>query len=391
MKILHCCLAAFYIDDFSYQENILPKIHQKFGHEVQIVASREIYTNNLAKGFSVAGSYLTKENIPLTRLSYVSWLPLKIAEKLRIYRGLKKVLEEFKPDIIFSHDCQFLSIYTVAAYAKRNKVKILIDCHTDFLNSGRSWLSKEVLHRMLYRHCVQKILPHACKFFGTLPIRCDFLNEVYKVPKSKIELLPFGFDDTVVSISERDLIRNEIRKYYEIGTNDFVLISGGKIDSRKNIDKLLESFALISNSVRTRKVWLFLFGKPNTEMKAKIIKLVNQERLIYLEWLDSSEIYRYFFASDLAVFPGTHSVLWEEAAGLGLPLLLKRWKGIEHLDLGGNCVFLEVSSTDEITNSINDLLHDNRGFNHLKMAASKKGPDYFSYSVIAKKAINCNI
>ncbi len=393
MKILHCCLSSFYIDNFSYQENIFPKIHQKFGHQVQIAASREIYNKNLAKGFSNVGSYLTRENIPITRLSYASGLPLKLSEKLRIYRGLKQLLEEFKPDIIFLHDCLFLSIYTVAAYAKRNKVKILIDSHTDFVNSGKSWLSKNVLHKIIYRHCVQKILPYTCKFYGTLPIRCDFLNEVYKVPKSKIEFLPFGFDDTVVSFSERESIRNEIRKYYKIGTNDFVLISGGKIDSRKNIDKLLESFTLISNNdiIRTRKVWLLLFGKPNTEMKEKFVDLVKQERLIYLEWLDSAEIYRYFFASDLAVFPGTHSVLWEEAAGLGIPLLVKRWKGIEHVDLGGNCVFLEDSSTDEITNSILDILQGNIDFNYLKMVASTKGPDNFSYSVIAKNAINCNI
>lgn len=27
MKILHICLASFYIDNYSYQENLLPKFH----------------------------------------------------------------------------------------------------------------------------------------------------------------------------------------------------------------------------------------------------------------------------------------------------------------------------------------------------------------------------
>ena len=46
MKILHCCLAAFYIDNYGYQENILPKIHQIHGHEVKIVASTETFIDD---------------------------------------------------------------------------------------------------------------------------------------------------------------------------------------------------------------------------------------------------------------------------------------------------------------------------------------------------------
>ena len=45
MKIMHPCLAAFYIDDYGYQENILPKAHKKSGHDVEIVASTEVYSD----------------------------------------------------------------------------------------------------------------------------------------------------------------------------------------------------------------------------------------------------------------------------------------------------------------------------------------------------------
>ena len=46
MKVLHCCLAAFYIDDYGYQENILPKMHKIQGHQVKIVSSTETYIDN---------------------------------------------------------------------------------------------------------------------------------------------------------------------------------------------------------------------------------------------------------------------------------------------------------------------------------------------------------
>jgi hypothetical protein len=39
MKVVHLCLGCFYIDNYSYQENMLPKYHKLAGHEVSVVAS----------------------------------------------------------------------------------------------------------------------------------------------------------------------------------------------------------------------------------------------------------------------------------------------------------------------------------------------------------------
>ena len=50
MRILHMCLAAFYIDKYSYQENILPRMHKKQGHEVQIIASVETFVDDVNLG-----------------------------------------------------------------------------------------------------------------------------------------------------------------------------------------------------------------------------------------------------------------------------------------------------------------------------------------------------
>ena len=149
MKILHCCLAAFYIDDYGYQENILPKMHKLQGLDVKIIASTETYINNAKLGYVSPSTYKTKEDIPITRLPYVKYLPHKISKKLRIYNGLKRELYSFKPDIIFLHDCQFLSITEIAKYKKKYpKTKIYVDSHTDFINSAKSWVSKNILHKI---------------------------------------------------------------------------------------------------------------------------------------------------------------------------------------------------------------------------------------------------
>jgi hypothetical protein len=61
-------------------------------------------------------------------------------------------------------------------------------------------------------------------------------------------------------------------------------------------------------------------------MKDEIMNLLDSSAIRYLGWVPSEKVYNYFFAGDLAFFPGTHSVLWEQAVGIGLPCILKNGK-----------------------------------------------------------------
>jgi glycosyltransferase involved in cell wall biosynthesis len=56
--------------------------------------------------------------------------------------------------------------------------------------------------------------------------------------------------------------------------------------------------------------------------------------IIYVGWVKPGEIYQYYMASDVAVYPGGQSVLWQQAIACGLPLICKYWYGCEYLDLG---------------------------------------------------------
>lgn len=386
MRILHCCLAAFYIDNYGYQENILPKIHKLQGHDVAIVASTETYLENKSLGYLESGSYINEDDIPVTRLPYISWLPIGITKKLRIYNGLERVITEFKPDIIFMHDTQFLSMRTIVKLAKQNPDLILFaDGHTDFINSARGWVSKNILHKIIYKYCAKIIEPYMKSFYGTLPSRVDFINNVYGIPYSKIKLLELGADDSSFDISKKDTIRSHKRKELNIKESDFVLISGGKIDKRKNIHLLVD--ALSSLSSVNKNVKLILFGAPNDEMNYLLDKINATENIIYLGWQKPSAIYDLLFASDLGFFPGTHSVLWEQSCGVGLPCVFKKWENMQHVDLGGNCIFIENISSKSIEDTILKLYSDKELYLKMKSVSLKKGISHFSYSAIAKRAI----
>jgi len=384
MKILHCCLAAFYIDNYGYQENILPKLHKIQGHDIEIVASTETYLDNKALGYVEPSVYVNENGIPVSRIPYVSWLTHILVKKLRIYSGLGEVLSRFEPDIIFLHDSQFLSINQIVRYVKKKKdAKVYVDGHTDFINSARNWVSKNILHKIIYKYCVKKIEPYTTKFYGTLPLRVEFFKNVYGIDERKVELLELGADDSSFDFARRENIRKSTRKKLKLEENDFVIVTGGKIDRRKNIHYLMRAMEVL----KTDNIKLIIFGSPNNEMKAEIERLSANKNIIFLGWLSSQDIYSILFASDLGFFPGTHSVLWEQSVGVGLPCVFKKWNNIDHVDVGGNCEFLDEVTVKSIANKILDIYKNKELYSKMKANAMGRGVERFTYSKIAKRAI----
>lgn len=386
MKILHCCLAVFYADGYSYQENILPKMHKLAKHDVKIVASTETYLNHMDLEYVKPSIYVNDDGIPVTRIPYVKWLPGILGKKIRKYKGFYKILNDYKPDIIFLHDAQFLSVFELKKYLKKNlDVKLYVDCHTDFSNSARNWFSREILHKILYKIFITAIEPYVLKFYGTLPARCDFLRDVYLIPENKIELLSMGADDTIYDLSLKKQISFRFRKKFRIPQDHFLIISGGKINERKKIHYLLKAFSDIPN----KKIVLLIFGKIHDEIKEQINVFNSIENIIFTGWLNSLEINELMLSSDLAVFPGKHSMLWEQSIGFGVPCIFKSWYGIDHLDLGGNCLFIENSKISTIKTTLKRVLNDKKLYESMKKNSLVKGPSSFAYSKIAVESISC--
>lgn len=384
MRILHCCLAAFYIDNYGYQENFLPKMHKLQGHDVKILASTETFIDKMNLGYLKPGSYINEYNIPVTRIPYVWWLPHLIAKKLRYYPNVYNQIADFEPDIIFLHDVQFLSIKNIVRYVKNNKnVIVYADGHTDFNVSARNWLSKNILHKIIYRYCAKLIEPYLKKFYGVLPIRVEFIKNIYKISPKKLDLLVMGGDLTNIDFSRKNEIRSLIRNEINIGYNDFLIITGGKIDSFKNVHYLMTSV----NEIANKNIKLIVFGNIDKELKLLFEELSKSEFIRYIGWKTTDEVSDYFLASDLAFFPGRHSVLWEQSAALGLPGVFKKWDGIQHLDVGGNALFLDDVNVESIKQIIKKIYDDKPLFDNMKKVAIERGISYFSYFEIAKRAI----
>lgn len=383
MKIVHLCLGAFFPDGYSYQENLLPKFHKKMGYDVEVIAS--LVTFDKDGHFTLypeARTYHNENGIRVTRLDYKR--PKKLYRTLRRFEGLTKALEESAPDILFIHNCQFMDIDVVARYVKTHPVTVFVDNHADFSNSAKSFLSRRILHGLLWKRCAHVIEPYTTRFYGVLPARVDFLKNVYHLPAEKCELLVMGADDEAVKAAATPQVKKAIREQYGIAEEDFLVVTGGKIDAFKTQTLLLMQAVL---NIQSPNVKLIIFGSVTPELKEKVNALADGVKVQYIGWVQAKDSYDYFAAADLAIFPGRHSVFWEQVAAQGIPMLVKDWPGTHHVDLGGNVRFLTKDSAEEIQEEIERLIHHPEEYRNMKRIAEEKGMKVFSYTEIAKRAI----
>ncbi len=380
-KIVHICLCGATTDGFSYQENLLAKYHRKMGYEVTIIASQWITGTDGELTTTQQTGYRNADDVKMIRLPLLYGT---IDTKLRIFPDIIKAIDAERPDILFIHGPQFLDVCRIAGYVKRRPgIRVYVDNHADYSNSASGWLSRTILHGVIWRFCTRRIAPYTQTFYGVMPARVDFLKERYGLSEDQCRLLVMGADDELAEAAESQQSICETRTRYGVQNNDFLIVTGGKIDAWKPQTLLLmQAVRHLGNP----KVKLVVFGSVAKELREEFDALTG-DSVQYIGWLSNEESYQIFAAADLAVFPGRHSVYWEQVAGQGIPMIVKDWPGTHHVDLGGNVRFLCEDSKEEIEKVLLEVTADPQEYDRMKAAAREKGPKVFRYSVIARESI----
>lgn len=381
-KIMHICLSGIVTEGFLYQDNLLAKYHYKMGYDVSFMTSSLCYNS---KGEIVEDGrlrYVNRDGVRVYRLRRRK--PHTLQPKLNRCLHVYETLCTEMPDIIFIHGPQFLDMPQVVKFVKKFSPEVYLDSHSDFSNSGRNWISRELVHKFLWRRMAKMIEPYCTRIYGVLPARVDFLHDIYGIASNKLELLVMGADDELTEMARANHSREKIRFKYGVKENDILIVTGGKIDKFKwQIMTLMKTV----RKLNTPQVKLLVFGSVVREMKSEIDGLCS-DNIKYIGWISPEDTYNYFEACDLAVFPGRHSVFWEQVAGQGKPMICKYWEGTTHVDMGGNVLFLEDDKEETILYKLMYLVNNSESLKEMKKVASEKGPQIFLYSKIAQKALS---
>ncbi len=383
MNILHIAPNAPYNDNWGYQENLLPKYQKKAGHDVSLIVTNLSFKDGKTVE-TECREYVSDDGVNIIRLKkkqYPLGIQTKLCAKLEVYPYLEKI----KPDLVFYHGLHGTTVYDAVKYKKKLNPNCVIvqDNHMDPNNGmGTSGLKNKLL-RAISRRTVRKTMPYISRVYGVTPWRKKYAEEYYGVPSYKTDVLIMGADDEQMNIDSKEKLRGEIRAQYEVDARDFLVVTGGKIDRAKQIHLLMEACGSLSG------VKLLIFGKVSDELSSEFEALLARHKnIVHVGWIEASQVYKYFFAADLVVFPGGHSVMWEQACASKTPCVFRKWEGIEHLNNGGNCRFVSDISVCALKEEIQKLCFT-PAYYEMKAIADSKRTDVFLYSHIAKKSVEC--
>jgi hypothetical protein len=318
VRIAHLCVSNFFVDGYSYQENLLPKYHKLDGHDVLVIASTETYLDNKVLGYTKPGRYINEDGIPIIRLKYSKLLPHRIMKKLRVHKGIFRLCEDFRPDVIMFHSLCGWELLTVSRYKRHHpEVRFYADSHEDANNSARGIVSRFFLHGLYYRLILQLSLPYIEKIFYISLETREFIKSMYGVPEEQMEFFPLGGDVYPDEMYYQK--RRKARSIMNVSSGDIVIVQAGKMGRKK---KILQSMQTLQKN-KYNKLKLFLIGSIDDEIKDSFLKLLGQDdRITYLGWQESTEMMDFLCAADVYLQPGSQSAIMQNALCLRCPVIL---------------------------------------------------------------------
>ncbi len=376
MKILHLMLSCFYVDNANYQENVIPRQNKKDGHDVRIIASTEVYINNISLGYTKPGTYINEDGILVTRLPYKRFLSFFISKKIRAYPDLFRYISEFSPDIILFHGAAAYALIEVTKYIKKNpRVRFLVDSHEDSQNSGKNLLSKHILHRIFYRRILQACLPYIEKVLYITYETSVFLKNVYGVPSGKLHFFPLG--GCIPEAKTREEIRKKIRSELNINDDQILVIHTGKLGGRKRTLEMVQAFRLVPD----QNLKLVIIGSMPDEVLKSIIPLINVDnRINYLGWLNSKLLQDYLCAGDLYVQLGSQSATMQNALCSGCAAAL--YPHESHKFLLKNSVFY-IKSKEDLVEVLKNVSSDKAVLENKRIDSFELARNILDYAKIS--------
>lgn len=386
MKIV--MLTDLYDERFQYQENLLGKYYAKHGHDVTIIAaSVKDAIDYCADRYDRGGARRDYWDgaVKVIKLPY----SLNVLNRLRRFGGVRAILESEMPDLIFSHDIHFNLSDAVWHKRRHPECRIIMDCHSDYSNSAKNWLSLNILHKVIRKGFLHWNKRHIDRFFPVVPVSAIFLDEVYGIPHDRMELLPLGADTDLARKTMEEHAGASVRRTLGIPEDAIVVFTGGKLAPLKKTHVLLEACGELDDP-NIHVLLVGDVGQGDLKYKQLLLDLAaSNPRVHFVGWVSGSDVYRYMDAADLAVFPASQSVLWQQALSMGLPLIVGAGTHLgdqdpSYMNLHGNMVILPFEDilSHVIAREIRRMSSDRTTLQRMQAAALQTTDELLNYDAI---------
>lgn len=290
-------------------------------------------------------------------------------------KGLNRKIEEINPEIVFYHGLESPT-YAWSIFKQIGKRFITADTHTLF-----SQFKDVTFLGGIYLNIIFK------------PLIVNRLKKInaplyYTALENKKVLEWFGFEAN--QIFDNEICTDvELFRKVDVKFKDFlpqtniqgkVLLYTGKFDHFKQPEIILDAIKIIENEIDF-KLDLVLVGPKNEEYQNTHFNKTFENELIQIHLLGPArnhELYQYYSAADIAVFPKQNTLSALDAQACGLPVIMESDEtNQERLKMGGVCY--EPGNIQDLATKILKLLKDDQLVKSLSDNGQKYMHERYNY------------
>lgn len=390
MKIVMVC--EFYNEDLDYQEILLAKYYKKLGHNVVVITTPTTSVHQYIDGEDEDGF----KSVETGRFSKIFRVPIKFnfLGRIRVFESIRSIVESESPDLLYFHDI-IPNMIELRAYLQKNmSCCAIMDYHADYSNSGANALSRIVLHRIWRRAMLATVRKRLSAILPVVPASQWFLRDLYGIQPDETELFPLGVDVDLANEVRGSSARQTIRQALSIPDDALVIFTGGKLVPLKRTEEVLAAVAAIADP----RLHVIVVGEARDADYRKLLsEAASDGKVHFVGWQDREGVYRHQAAADLAVFPASQSVLWQQSIGMGLPLVVGEGDGpprmrqdVSYMNLAGNIHVLDPEAgtpANQIAAFLRDCLDDREILARMAIGAEQVTRSFLSYERLAQRTL----
>jgi len=262
---------------------------------------------------------------------------VSLIDDYRAYKKIKKLIREYKPDIVHTHASKAGTLGRLAAFS----CKVPVIVHTFHGHVFHSYFG--TLKTLLYKHIERYLARRSTRIVAISEIQKDELSRIYRIcPSDKIEVIPLGFDLSRFreSLEEK---RKDFRKTFAIQDSELVIMIIGRLVPIKNHNLFLQAILYVKKRSK-RKIRGVIVGdgeeRGHIEQYARSLGLsfssntsvAGSSDLIFTSWIHNVDWA--FAGADIVALSSFNEgtpVSLIEAQAAGKPIISTNTGGIENV------------------------------------------------------------
>jgi len=241
---------------------------------------------------------------------------------------------------------------------------------------------------IIYRSCQLVI--------ATTPIQLDMLLDDYGLNRSRVHMIPPGYDDNrfyPVSESSRQMIRQQL------GIEGKVVLALGRLATNKGYDLLIDGFSVLASRVPDARLRLALGGENLDDQEATILRQLHEQvnalgladRVDFTGFIPDDELPDYYRAADLFVLSSRYEPFGMtaiEAMASGTPTVITVHGGLfRAVSYGRHALFADPFDKEDLGITMMKPFKHPRLYDRLSRMGAHKARSLFTWTGIAQQLV----